>query len=150
MSLVASLVGTLVERSIGSVRAAGLACTGLLAGCLLAATPATPAAAAAPDRCLALAQGPGPRLVQQARFEVAQLKAAEVRITYIGHSTFLIESAAGIRTATDYNDYTKPAVVPEIVTMNRAHDTHYTNAPEPGIRHVLRGWNPSGASVPAE
>ena len=35
-------------------------------------------------------------------------------------------------------------MVPEIVTMNRAHTTHYTNNPDPGIRHVLRGWNPEG------
>jgi len=28
--------------------------------------------------------------------------------------------------------------------MNRAHTTHYTNFPDPGIKHVLRGWNPAG------
>ena len=31
-------------------------------------------------------------------------------------------------------------MVPDIVTMNRAHSTHYTDRPEPGIKHVLRGW----------
>ena len=29
---------------------------------------------------------------------------------------------------------------PDIVTMNNAHDTHFTDDPEEGITHVLRGW----------
>jgi L-ascorbate metabolism protein UlaG (beta-lactamase superfamily) len=28
--------------------------------------------------------------------------------------------------------------------MNRAHSTHFTHHLDPGIRHVLRGWNPAG------
>jgi L-ascorbate metabolism protein UlaG (beta-lactamase superfamily) len=63
-----------------------------------------------------------------------------VRITYIGHSTLLIESPQLVRIATDYNDYVKSPVLPDIVTMNHAHTTHYTDNPEPGIKHVLRGW----------
>ena len=27
--------------------------------------------------------------------------------------------------------------------MNHAHSTHYTDHPDPGIKHVLRGWGPS-------
>jgi L-ascorbate metabolism protein UlaG (beta-lactamase superfamily) len=71
------------------------------------------------------------------------LNADQVRITYIGHSTFLIESPRLVRIATDYNDYVRPPVLPTIVTMNRAHSTHYTDNPDPGIKHVLRGWGPS-------
>jgi L-ascorbate metabolism protein UlaG (beta-lactamase superfamily) len=67
----------------------------------------------------------------------------EVRITYVGHSTFLIESPQLVRIATDYNDYVRPPILPDIVTMNHAHSTHYTDRPDPGIRHVLRGWGPS-------
>lgn len=73
----------------------------------------------------------------------AALKADQVRITYVGHSTFLIESPRLVRIATDYNDYVRPPVLPTIVTMNRAHSTHYTDNPDPGIKHVLRGWGPS-------
>lgn len=73
----------------------------------------------------------------------AALNADQVRITYIGHSTFLIESPRLVRIATDYNDYVRPPVLPTIVTMNRAHSTHYTDHPDPGIKHVLRGWGPS-------
>jgi L-ascorbate metabolism protein UlaG (beta-lactamase superfamily) len=112
---------------------------------VLALTAVMPGAgrAAAPDRCLALSRAPQPGL-QHARFVPAQLQATEVRITFLGHSTFLIESAKGVRIATDYNDYYRPPFAPEIVTMNRAHDTHFTNHPDPGIKYVLRGWNPDG------
>jgi L-ascorbate metabolism protein UlaG (beta-lactamase superfamily) len=48
-----------------------------------------------------------------------------------------------VRIATDYNNYVRPRVLPTIVTMNKAHDSHYTDTPEPGIAHVLRGWGPS-------
>src|SRR5262245_10978618 len=71
------------------------------------------------------------------------LKPDEVRINYAGHSTFLIESPQGVRIATDYNDYVRPPGVPDIVTMNHAHDSHYTLRPDPRIPHVLRGWGPS-------
>ena len=40
--------------------------------------------------------------------------------------------------------YAGPGVIPRIVTMNRAHQTHYTDSPDPRIEHVLRGWNPDG------
>lgn len=103
-----------------------------------------PARAVAPDQCLALAETPSRALVQRASLRFAQLKASEVRLSYIGHSTFLIESAAGVKIATDYNDYVRPREVPDIITMNRAHDTHHTGFPDPRIEHVLRGWNPEG------
>ncbi len=83
-----------------------------------------------------------PRLVAEvpSRIIRASLKREEVRITFIGHSTFLIESAKGVRIATDYNDYVRPREIPDIATMNRAHSTHYTNNPDPGIKYVLKGW----------
>ena len=71
------------------------------------------------------------------------LNSDEIRVTYSGHSTFLIESPQGVRIATDYNDYVRPGVLPDIVTMNHAHSTHYTNHPDPRISHVLPGWGPS-------
>jgi L-ascorbate metabolism protein UlaG (beta-lactamase superfamily) len=69
--------------------------------------------------------------------------ADQIRINYIGHSTFLIESPQGVRIATDYNDYVRPAVLPDIATMNHAHSTRYTDQPDPRIPHVLRGWGVS-------
>jgi L-ascorbate metabolism protein UlaG (beta-lactamase superfamily) len=81
-----------------------------------------------------------PPFAQPVAFRLAALKADEVRISYIGHSTFLLESPQLVRIATDYNDYVKPPVLPDIVTMNHAHNTHYTDNPELGIKFVLRGW----------
>lgn len=75
-----------------------------------------------------------------AAFRLAALERDQVRISYIGHSTFLIESAQLVRIATDYNDYIRPPVLPDIVTMNHAHTTHYTDHPDPAIKYVLRGW----------
>ncbi|HEX2519292.1 MAG TPA: MBL fold metallo-hydrolase, partial [Castellaniella sp.] len=92
------------------------------------------------DRCLAVSQAP--RLVQP-----VALKKSEVRLTFVGHSTWLIESAAGATIATDYNDYVRPQVVPDIATMNRAHNTHYTNFPDPNIKHVLKGWSEGSSPV---
>ncbi len=94
------------------------------------------------DRCLAVAETAG-RIVPT-NYRPAELKATEVRLTFVGHSTWLIESPGGVKIATDYNDYMRPAVVPDIATMNRAHISHYSNFPDPAIKHVLRGWNPEG------
>jgi L-ascorbate metabolism protein UlaG (beta-lactamase superfamily) len=79
-----------------------------------------------------------------AAFRPAALKDGEVRINYVGHSTFLLESPKLVRIATDFNDYVKPSLLPDIVTMNHAHSTHYTDRPDPAIKHVLRGWRDDG------
>lgn len=77
----------------------------------------------------------------------AALAKDEVGLTFIGHATFLIESPGGIRVATDYNDYVRPQAAPDVATMNKAHSTHHSFRPDPAIRHVLRGWNPSGGAA---
>ncbi len=73
-----------------------------------------------------------------------QLAKDEVGLTFVGHATFLIETPGGVRIATDYNDYVRPPVTPDIATMNKAHSTHYSNRPDPAIKQVLRGWDPEG------
>jgi L-ascorbate metabolism protein UlaG (beta-lactamase superfamily) len=113
-----------------------------LAGALaqpVAAQPASPAPAKPEmmENCPGLVARNTPPLLP------ASLKFDEVRIGYVGHSTFLIESPRGVKIATDYNDYVRPRALPDIVTMNYAHSTHYTDHPDPGIKHVLRGWGPS-------
>lgn len=74
----------------------------------------------------------------------ATLAPTETRLAYIAHSTFLIESAGGVRIATDYTGRHGAGPVPDAVTMNHAHSSHYTDAPDLAIPHVLRGWNPAG------
>lgn len=92
------------------------------------------------SRCLAMAGREVP---------VVPVKLAndEVSIRFAGHSTFVIESAAGVTIATDYAGYAGMGFVPMVVTMNRAHETHYTDYPDPKIEHVLRGWNPDGGAA---
>ena len=69
-----------------------------------------------------------------------------VTLTYIGHSTFLIETPGGISIATDYSGWYTPPRMPMVATMNRAHSSHYTLTPDPAIKYVLHGWS----DVPGE
>ncbi|MFK8035468.1 MAG: MBL fold metallo-hydrolase [Hyphomicrobiales bacterium] len=74
----------------------------------------------------------------------------EVRIGFFDHSTYIIESSAGITAATDYfgfAQYKSKGLIPNIVTMNKAHSTHFTLNPDARIEHVLPGW---GAEAPAK
>jgi L-ascorbate metabolism protein UlaG (beta-lactamase superfamily) len=98
-------------------------------------------ARAAASECLAMAQAPA--RFQPAKFANTAVKAEQVQFTFVGHSTFLIESPGGVKIATDYSGYSN-GIVPDVVTMNRAHSSHYTDFPDPAIKHVLRGWNPEG------
>ena len=67
-----------------------------------------------------------------------------VGLTFLGHASFLIESPQGARIVTDYNDMIRAPVTPDIVTMNNAHPTHYSDSIEAGVKFVLRGWDPAG------
>jgi L-ascorbate metabolism protein UlaG (beta-lactamase superfamily) len=120
--------------------------------CLVAATPSSGALAAGPlpiqapapkpemlENCPGMIAARPPRVLPAA-FTRASLGRDQARLTYVGHSTFLIESPQLVSIATDYNDYVKPPGLLDIVTMNHAHSTHYTDRPDPGIKHVLRGW----------
>jgi L-ascorbate metabolism protein UlaG (beta-lactamase superfamily) len=99
------------------------------------------------ENCPGLVAANRPRLTPAA-FHFAALDPDQVRLTFIGHATFLIESPELVRIATDYNDYVRPPVLPDIITMNHAHDTHYTDRPDPAIKYVLRGWG-KGPDEPA-
>ncbi|MFN3845737.1 MAG: MBL fold metallo-hydrolase [Paracoccaceae bacterium] len=97
-----------------------------------------------PSHCFAIAQGVA--TVMRVSFG-ATLAQDQVRIHYIGHSSFAIK--AGDTTAvTDYTGYTGMRDwVPDVVTMNNAHSTHWTPVPDPRIPHVLQGWaDTSGAA----
>jgi len=131
-------VRTLV-RLAGLAIAAGLLVPGLAAS----AQEAFPE----PERCPRfIAHGPPALPVMKAAYRVAQAAGSTVSISYEGHSTFLIESPAGVTIATDYNDSVRLPLVPTIATMNIAHISHYSLAPDPAIAHVLPGW---GDDAPA-
>jgi L-ascorbate metabolism protein UlaG (beta-lactamase superfamily) len=104
---------------------------------------AQPAAPSAKPEMTEACPGPVAADKPAATFAALRLAAVnpdQVRLTFVGHATFLIESPQLVRIATDYNDYVKPPVLPDIVTMNHAHSTHYTDHPDPAIKYVLRGW----------
>jgi len=106
---------------------------------LLGAAIVLTAASAMARGCFPIAQETMPGI------QLASLPAeATVGITYLGHSSFWIETADGVTAITDFNGYHLGPALPDIVTMNNAHGTHFTNNPDSGIRHVLRGWNPAG------
>ncbi|MEO3431050.1 MBL fold metallo-hydrolase [Pelagibius sp. CAU 1746] len=100
-----------------------------------------PLSAAQASKCIAFVERQ-PTAVP-ASFTSVQAGGA-VEVTYIGHSTFRLRSPAGVVIATDYAGDAGPGPLPTVVTMNHAHETHFTLFPDPGIRHVLRGWNPQG------
>ncbi len=108
--------------------------------CLLAA----PAAAQAqssdrrPSHCIAIADAGG--FVHLAGF-AEPLPAYSVRLNYVDHSMFMIETEGGLRAVTDYAGFIGATRVPDVVTMNRAHISHWTPNPDPGIAHVLPGWS---------
>jgi L-ascorbate metabolism protein UlaG (beta-lactamase superfamily) len=93
--------------------------------------------------CIAIAGLPGPRVVKAAFVPAAQA-ADEVEITYVGHSAFVIRSPQGVTIVTDYTGYSGSVAVPDVVTMNHAHSSHFTSNPDPAIKHVLPGWNETG------
>jgi L-ascorbate metabolism protein UlaG (beta-lactamase superfamily) len=100
--------------------------------------PATPALA----QCFPIAETK-PEVIPAA-FRQAALAAGTVRLTFLGHSSFLIETAGGATVVTDFNGMVLPPETPDIVTMNNAHSTHYTDYVDPAVKHVLRGWDPKG------
>ncbi len=104
------------------------------------------AAAAAQEasrsECLAMANG-GPRATPVS-LRHATAKTDEVAITYAGHSTYYIDTPGGVRIATDYSGAYRTGRLPDVVTMNRAHGTHYTLFPDLHIPHVLHGWGDGG------
>jgi L-ascorbate metabolism protein UlaG (beta-lactamase superfamily) len=104
--------------------------------------PATAQDATQRSECLAMANAP-PRAVPAA-FREAATNTNDVEITYAGHSTYYIDTPAGVRIATDYSGAYRVGRLPDVVTMNRAHSTHYTLFPDSRIPHVLHGWGENG------
>lgn len=92
--------------------------------------------------CQAIAAAPYRNHVVPAAVE--PLTKEQVRISFVGHSTYYIETPGGASIATDFNGYLGGRPVPTAVTMNKAHSSHYTLYPDPAIAYVLPGWDPEG------
>lgn len=110
----------MIVRSVLAIFFASIACS-------------TAGAQTRPSECLAIAQGAG-------LLHFAALTEDQASVTYAGHSTFVIESPGGVKIATDYAGFAG-GTIPDVATMNHAHSSHYTNIPDPAIKHVLKGWS---------
>ena len=102
-----------------------------------------------PSHCIAVAQSaPGLEYLHKASFR-DPLPDHTVRINYLDHASFLIQTTGGLNVVTDFTGFIGNVdLIPDVVTMNHAHSTHWTSAPDPAITHVLRGWGESfGAGV---
>lgn len=92
------------------------------------------------SHCIALVENTPGLTVVPVAFNPAPPKDT-VRISYIDHAMFLIETPAGVSAVTDYAGYIGATeFAPDIVTMNNAHSTHWTSLPDPDIGTVLEGW----------
>lgn len=99
-----------------------------------------------PSHCIAVAAAE-PQVVPVALEE--GLEADSVLIRYLDHASFAIVTTDGTVAVTDYTGYLGTEdLVPDVVTMNNAHSTHWTAAPDRRIPNVLEGWPKGG--VPAE
>jgi L-ascorbate metabolism protein UlaG (beta-lactamase superfamily) len=99
-----------------------------------------------PSHCIAIAEDVGAK-VWRASWNT-DVPEDMVRIHYINHAAFLIRSAGGLNMITDYTGFVGTAdFIPDVVTMNHAHGTHWTANPDPAIPHVLPGWGPFGEGI---
>ncbi len=96
------------------------------------------------SHCIALAQNQG--VTRASLNGNATLADDELRLHFVGHSTYVIETADGTTAATDFTGFVGPDLIPDLVTMNNAHSSHFTDTPDTRIDHVLKGW---GGSEPA-
>ena len=112
---------------------------------LAALLPGLAAAQTRASHCIAVAEGP--ERVHAAAWR-GGIGAYDVRVRYVDHSMFLIETGGGATAVTDYNGFLGPtAFTPDIATMNRAHSSHWTASPDPRIAELLRGWEGEGQSA---
>ncbi len=108
---------------------------------------ATQAQDRTPSHCIALADA-SPQVHYMVPARLPEVAAENVYLHYIAHASFLIRSHGGLNMVTDFTGFTGTLpFIPDVVTMNHAHDTHWTAFPDPAIPHVLRGWGEFGKGI---
>ncbi|MCC1492142.1 MBL fold metallo-hydrolase [Cognatishimia sp. F0-27] len=116
---------------------------------LLMATTAAAQDTRRPSHCIAVADAaPGLQYLHKASW-TEPVPDFSVRLHYVAHATFLLQTPGGLTAATDFTGFLgNTQLIPDVVTMNHAHDTHWTANPDPAIPHVLRGWGDThGAGI---
>ena len=109
------------------------------------------ASAAAQERtashCIALSEAPGVEHLHRAAFG-SPLDEFSVRLSYVNHAMFILETPGGATAVTDYTGWLGSTEhVPDVATMNHAHSSHWTPNPDPRIPHVMEGWGGPGQTV---
>ncbi|NNE79833.1 MAG: MBL fold metallo-hydrolase [Silicimonas sp.] len=99
-----------------------------------------------PSHCFAIADmSPELNFVHKVAWNTPTADEFTARLTYINHSMYLIQSHGGLNAVTDYTGFIGGvSLVPDVVTMNNAHDSHWTAFPHPDIPNVLPGWRQNG------
>ena len=101
-----------------------------------------------PSHCIAISDAaPGIQYIHKAAWQ-DPVPEYSVRIGYIAHASFLIQTQGGLNAVTDFTGFIGSAsLIPDVVTMNHAHETHWTAYPDPAIPHVLEGWGEFGQGI---
>lgn len=103
-----------------------------------------------PSHCIALSQWtpgqgyPGLETLHHASWR-DPVASDSLRLRYLDHAMFLLQSAGGVSAITDYNGLYNGQIAtsgprPDLVTMNQAHASHYTRDIPEGTQ-ALRGWS---------
>lgn len=94
-----------------------------------------------PSHCIAIADAlPGADFIHRAAFD-DPVGQDSIRIRYINHAAFLLLSEGGVSAITDFTGYIgNVPFLPDVVTMNIGHESHWTPSPDPAIPHALKGW----------
>lgn len=123
-------------------------CLALILALLLSVPPAVAQESRRPSHCIAIADAtPGLQYLHKAAW-TDPVPDYSVRIHYIAHASFMIQTRGGIEAVTDYNGFVGNVdFIPDVVTMNHAHGTHWTRSPDPAIPHVLEGWGAFGEGI---
>ncbi len=119
----------------------------LVAGCFAFAT-GTQAQDRRPSHCIAVAEAaPGLEYLHKAAL-TDPVPAYSVRLHYLSHASFLLQTPGGLSAVTDYTGFVGATdLIPDVVTMNHAHSTHWTPFPDPDIPYPLQGWGPFGEGI---
>jgi len=113
----------------------------ILAGILSLVAAGAGAQERRPSHCIAIADAaPGIEFLHKASWQ-DPVPQYSVRLSYIAHASFLLQTHGGLSAVTDFTGFIGNVdLIPDVVTMNHAHETHWTAFPDPAIKHPLKGW----------
>ncbi|MFQ5915231.1 MAG: MBL fold metallo-hydrolase [Nitrospinota bacterium] len=94
--------------------------------------------------CVLNVAGYGPQ-IQRASLEAPRpVPSRHLLVTFLGHSSFLVQTPGGASIVTDYNDQYLPPQKPDAATMSNSHHLHSSATVDPAVTRPLRGWDPGG------